>query len=220
MPTLRRNKMRRKTTRLDLHVHTPGSDGSGSPEQYVRAVLAAGIDGLVITDHHHTYTAGGLRVAQACRAAGLTVLHGCEYSTANNHCLIYGVDVDELGLGEYPPMQEVIDRVNAAGGVVVPSHPYKGYRLILGDDVYGLHGIAALEGVNGQAAFQNPVWNRQANKAAKKMRLQMTGGSDAHSLSDIPSCATHFERKISNVEELITELRAGRFSAVNLRQSA
>jgi hypothetical protein len=50
-----------------------------------------------------------------------------------------------------------------------------------------------------------------------RLNLKNVGGSDAHSLSDIPSCATVFERKIGNVKELITELKEGRFRAIDLR---
>jgi hypothetical protein len=50
-----------------------------------------------------------------------------------------------------------------------------------------------------------------------KLNLKNVGGSDAHYLSDIPSCATVFERKIGNVKELITEFKGGRFRAIDLR---
>ena len=46
--------------------------------------------------------------------------------------------------------------------------------------------------------------------------MRGTAGSDAHARVDIGRCATRFERKISNVEELIEELKAGRFEAVDL----
>ncbi|MFC1994689.1 PHP-associated domain-containing protein, partial [Chloroflexota bacterium] len=42
------------------------------------------------------------------------------------------------------------------------------------------------------------------------------GGSDAHSERDVPSCATYFERKVTCLEDLIAELKAGRFEAVDL----
>ena len=41
-------------------------------------------------------------------------------------------------------------------------------------------------------------------------------GSDAHARTDIATCATRFERDISTIEELIAELKAGRFQAVDL----
>ena len=44
------------------------------------------------------------------------------------------------------------------------------------------------------------------------------GGSDAHELKEIPSCATYFEKNIRNLEEMIQELKAGRYKAVDLRE--
>ena len=48
------------------------------------------------------------------------------------------------------------------------------------------------------------------------MGMPGTGGSDAHQVSDIGRCATQFFRRIESIEELIAELRAGRFRAVCL----
>jgi predicted metal-dependent phosphoesterase TrpH len=208
----------RKTTRLDLHVHTRGSDGTGTPTMIAQAALAAGLDGLVITDHHHTFTPEGLAVADVCRAAGLIVLHGCEVSTDDGHCLVYGVDVDELDFPYYPPMQAVIDGVNEAGGVVLPSHPFKGYKRLLGDKVFDLEGISALEGANGQAAFQNPIWNKKAKAAAKKLGYSVTGGSDAHRPGCIGLCYTEFKGRVRTTKDLVEALKAGTFRAVVKRR--
>ena len=46
--------------------------------------------------------------------------------------------------------------------------------------------------------------------------MRGTAGSDAHARTDIGRCATRFERDVSNVEDLIEELKAGRFEAVDL----
>ena len=48
------------------------------------------------------------------------------------------------------------------------------------------------------------------------MKMPGTAGTDSHSRSDIGRVATDFERDIRNIEELIEELSAGRFTAVDL----
>jgi PHP-associated len=48
--------------------------------------------------------------------------------------------------------------------------------------------------------------------------LHGIGGSDAHSEHGLGCCGTEFERHIRNERELIEELRAGRFRAVNRLQ--
>ena len=75
--------------------------------------------------------------------------------------------------------------------------------------------VNIIETLNGRASERQ---NKFSQELCHRLNLKGVGGSDAHSISDIPSCATLFERKISNVEELITELKAGRFKAVDLRQ--
>jgi hypothetical protein len=48
------------------------------------------------------------------------------------------------------------------------------------------------------------------------MQMPGTAGTDSHSRSDIGRVATNFERDIRTVEDLIEELKAGRFEAVDL----
>ena len=48
------------------------------------------------------------------------------------------------------------------------------------------------------------------------MAMPGTAGSDAHARTDIGRCATEFERRIETIEDLIDELKAGRFRAVDL----
>lgn len=204
----------KKTTKLDLHLHTRGSDGSSSAEEIVKAALAAGLDGFAITDHHKTATAEGLKVAELARKAGLLVFRGCEYSTSDGHCLVFGCDVAELNLGMYPAMQDLITAVNRAGGVAVPSHPYHGYKHKLGDKVKTLRGIAAVEVANGQVSVRTPSENAEAVTAAKARRAKTTGGSDAHVASYIGTCFTEFRGTVKTERELVRALRHGHYEAV------
>jgi predicted metal-dependent phosphoesterase TrpH len=176
-----KKKSKEKTGyRIDMHVHTRGSDGVSSAEEIARAAVAAGLDGICITDHHHTYTPEGVEVAVACRAVGLRVYHGCEYTTAEGHCLVYGVDVDQLNFGRYPAMQDVIDRVDAVEGIAIPAHPYHGYKTLLGDKVRALKNLIAVEGLNGQVEVQAAAQNQHAMQMAWEEGLMVLGGSDAH----------------------------------------
>lgn len=195
--------------KVDLHVHTRGSDGRGQPWEIAQAAKAAGLDGLAITDHHKTHTAEGLEVARACRALGLVVFSGCEYSALEGHVLVFGVDVEELSLGLYPPMQTVVDRVTAAGGVALPSHPYHGYRSTLGDGVFDLQGIVGLEVANGQCAASAArlACNDQAARAAMFLALPGTGGSDAHDPRRIGACYTVFPEWMATTGDLVAALK-------------
>ena len=106
---------------------------------------------------------------------------------------------------------------------MVLAHPYR--RNFYRDDLQTaverycqkpfLQLVDIIEVLNGRASSRETEFSQEL---CRRLNLKGIGGSDAHSISDIPSCATLFERKVSNVEELITELRAGRFRAIDLRQ--
>lgn len=229
---------KRRKTRLDLHLHTPTSDGYGTPAEYVRAIQKADLDGVVITDHHVTRGLGGGdkkvgrpkpasdEIARAIRDAGLICLRGCEYSTNEGHLLVYGVDVADLDLGMYPPMQEVVWKVLEAGGAAVPSHPYYGYRKRCGDHLYQLEGLAAVEGWNAQNQVRGPAGESldvQAQRAAAEIGLPVVGTSDAHVAYRIGTCYTEFDGSVRRSRDLVEALLdpAARFRpVVNRRKVA
>jgi len=205
----------RKTTRIDMHLHTKGSDGWGTPEEIAAKAVERGLDGLVITDHHNTFSREGDRVAEACLEAGLLVFRGCEYSTDSGHALVYGVPIESLEYKKhYRPIQNLINDVRAAGGVVIPSHPYHGYSKKLGGRVYSLEGIPALEGRNGQCEVRYPHENEDAMLAAKALGIKSIGGSDAHDPKYIGCCFTEFKGWIDSEEKLVHALLHGRYRAM------
>jgi hypothetical protein len=61
--------------------------------------------------------------------------------------------------------------------------------------------------------------NAMAVAVKEYVGLRGIGGSDAHSEHGLGCCATAFERQVRSERELIEELRAGRFRAVNRLQS-
>ena len=206
--------MNRKTTRIDLHIHTRGSDGWGSPEEIVGNALKAGLDGIAVCDHHVSHTVEGLAVLREARKAGLLAIVGCEYSCEEGHVLVFGYRVQEFEFGTYPHIQDVIDRVTREGGVAIPAHPYRGFRRVLGNRVLDLSRIRAVEGCNGHAATWNAEQNEKARKAARKRQWQTTGGSDAHSPSEVGTCYTVFEGCIRTEAQFLRALKRGHFHGV------
>ena len=212
----RNRKMDRKNTKIDMHVHTRGSDGWGQPEEIAQRAVEAGLDGICIADHHLTHTAESLDVAHACRQAGLLVFHACEYSSAWGHMLVYGCNVEDLGLGFYAHPQTVINKAQWAGGLCVPAHPYKGYRRTYGERWKQLTGIVGIEVANGQCAVQTPHYNQQAKAATQGAGF---GGSDAHNPDFIGACYTQFEGAIETYAELLAAMKdPKRFKAITAQK--
>jgi PHP-associated len=72
--------------------------------------------------------------------------------------------------------------------------------------------VDGLEVYNGATGDRE---NALAVAVREHVGLRGIGGSDAHSEHGLGCCATVFERSIRNERELIEELRAGRFRAIN-----
>ena len=68
----------------------------------------------------------------------------------------------------------------------------------------------AIEGINGRGS---EVQNLFSHDLGGLIGARMTGGSDAHRVEQLGTAATRFERRITNVEDLVRELKAGRFHA-------
>jgi hypothetical protein len=58
-----------------------------------------------------------------------------------------------------------------------------------------------------------------ARKVAEKLGLPGTGGSDAHRVDEIATWLTDFEKDIEDENELLHELHAGRFRAVQYTEA-
>jgi len=200
--------------KIDLHVHSHESgDNDADPEEVVERAIERGLDGIAFTEH---YSYGASEQAERLRekyGRALLIFRGVEFSAREGHCLVFGADTDRLGLKD-APMHEVVRVVNEAGGVVIPSHPYRGGGTGAGDLVLYLAGIAALEGCNG---VNLAAMNLKAIETARSLGLPHTGGSDAHEPRDVGSCYTEFEDAVT-LTNLVGLLRQGRYRGVDVRK--
>lgn len=75
--------------KFDLHIHSclsPCGDLASSPSAIARAAKAAGLDGIMLSDHNSSRNCPAL--AEACRRASLSCLFGMEVTTSEEvHCL-------------------------------------------------------------------------------------------------------------------------------------
>ena len=151
------------------------------------------------------------------------VIAAIEINTDDGHMLAYGLDKYVYGMHRSHELAHYIEEVN---GAMIAAHPYRRQMpwYIESDLDYeealarasrnpAYRYCAALEAINGRGAAKENEFSR---RLCELMDMRGTAGSDAHSRVDIGRCATRFERTISNVAELIEELKAGRFEAVDL----
>lgn len=198
---------------IDLHVHSRLSgDNLSDPEECIVRAIELGLQGLAFTEHYSFEASEPLEPLVERYRDRILVLRGVEFSAAEGHCLVFGVDTDRLSL-PYAPVEELTREVNRRGGVVIPSHPYRGGSG-LGDLIFTLAGIAAVEGHNG---CNHHTFNQIAIRAARRLRLPFTGGSDAHRPGEVGSCYTVFPERVT-AENLVGLLKSGRYDAVDTRK--
>ena len=207
---------------IDLHTHTkPLSDDSFlEPAELIQRAKQVGLDAICLTEHDWFWDKDALdRLSQK---HDFLVLPGVELNTEEGHILVFGLEEYIFGMHHAKDLKRIVDEV---GGVMILAHPFR-RQFYDNDDIQEaveryyqrpiFRLLDTIEVLNGRATERQNEFSREL---CRRLNLKGIGASDAHSLPDIPSCATLFERKVSNVEELITEFKAGRFKAVDLRQS-
>ncbi len=197
---------------VDLHIHTNlGSICSQlGPDELLERAQQMGLDAVCVTEHHSHR--GAHKMVEYAAASGYPVFRGVEIYTELGDMLVYGMKRDTRY--HLTTFEELLAMAEADGAVIVPAHPCRGWgrqhkhahvfpRELIGHIV----AIETLNGANKQSS------NEAALDIAEKYGLRGTGGSDAHAIWQVGKCVTVFERDIASEEELVNELREGRFTA-------
>jgi predicted metal-dependent phosphoesterase TrpH len=199
--------------KIDLHVHSKFSgDNEADPEESIIRAIELGLHGVAFTEHYYYEASEPVEILKEKYKNGIRIYRGVEFSAAEGHCLIFGVDTDKLSI-KYAPIADIIQIVNESGGVVIPSHPYRP-GTSLGDLVRSVEGICAIEGCNG---CNMHAFNVKAIEAARALNLPYTGGSDAHASQDVGSCFTEFSEEVTH-ENFIGLLKSGKYQGVDMRK--
>ncbi len=208
---------------IDLHTHTrPLSwDSFLAPDELIERSKAAGLDGICLSEHDFFWKPDA--VQELARRHNYLVLPAIEINTDDGHILAYGLEKYVYGMHR---SHELAHHIEQASGVMIAAHPYRrqipwyieserDYQEALErasrNPAYRY--CAALEANNGRG---NEKENEFSQRLCELMEMRGTAGSDAHARPDIGRCATYFERDVHDIEELIEELKAGRFRPVDL----
>jgi len=206
---------------VDLHVHTRlSSDSNVLPEAYLEAAAhnPLSLGAVCFTEHRLYPTEPDLdkSYARLAERFGVRIFKGIEADTELGHLLIFGVTRQLQHRFDLTARmhraESMIEVVHSEGGIAIPAHPFRdsGYGTRLDELLVRLgSALTAIEAINGQNTYQQ---NLAALAACEKLGLTAVGGSDAHfaGANWFMTCATELEREVTTVEELCTELRAGR----------
>ena len=207
--------------RIDLHIHTrPKSSCSTiDPPALLEEARRAGLDGVCLTEHQNRWSPGEME--EWSRTGGIRIFQGNEITTNQGDILVFGFNPDLKGV---VPIQKLRQEVEAAGGLMIAAHPFRGFLLFgisqLQLDVAQACKRPVFQLVDGLEVYNCKVTdleNNMARRVAERLGLLGVAGSDAHRPGDVGRCVTIFEREVRTERELIEELRARRFTVEGLR---
>jgi len=199
--------------RIDLHVHTRRYSPCSyiNPDLLIRQAVRAGLDGLVITEHHYQWTPDELAaLAASSYEAHFLVMAGFEYATARGDLLVYGLDADEASRFT-PGMQpeEAVARIHNLGGVCIAAHPT---RAGMGFDER-LPNLP-IDAIEVQSLNMKDHEQRLAAQLARQAGFRPVAASDAHQLEGIGRYCTEFDTPIQSIADLRNALISGTFRLI------
>jgi predicted metal-dependent phosphoesterase TrpH len=206
---------------IDLHVHTsPASPCSSVPvDQLIEEAKLIGLDAICLTDHNYVWDAN--EVEDLRQKHGFLVLRGNEITTDQGDMIVFGLDKYITGIIRLDELRDMVLKVD---GYMIVAHPFRGF-LTFGVGQLGLtpekamarplfRSVDAVEVLNSKVTEKE---NGFASQVAVGLGLPITGGSDAHEVSEVGIYATQFSGFIKNETGLIEVLRTGAYSPIAFR---
>lgn len=192
--------------KFDHHVHTSrhSPDSVIDPTTLIAQAKAAGLDGVVITEHDYQWEAGELADLRR-RAGDLVVLSGAEVSSRDGHFLVYGLpDLSEA----YPGIsaKELVAVVRRHGGAIVAAHPYR-WDQDFGQIARGCGGASAFDGLELVSNNVTPETRAKVEALLAESPTGVTGSSDGHEPRVVGCYYTEFPGAIASMAEFVAALR-------------
>jgi predicted metal-dependent phosphoesterase TrpH len=209
---------------IDLHTHTHplSHDSLLSPDELIDAAKASGLDAVCLTEHDFFWD--HTEIGALAKRHNFVVIPGIEVNTEDGHIVVFGLERFVYGMHR---MHELARMAEAAGAAMIAAHPYRrqlpfelrhegvwtqALERAIANPAYAE--VVAIETHNGRGSDRENAFSAEV---AARLALPTTGSSDAHERKDVGRAATEFERKITDLPDLVTELKAGRFKTPILR---
>ncbi len=209
---------------IDLHTHTHplSHDSALTPDALIEAAKKAGLDGVCLTEHDFFWEHE--KAAELGRRHDFLVIPGIEVNTERGHVVAFGLEEFVYGMHR---LGELVGMVEAAGGAMIAAHPYRrqlpfeltqegdwSEALEQASENEAYRHVHAIETLNGRGTERQNAFSAAVCELHK---LAQVAGSDAHSAVDVGTCATEFEARIGGLDDLIAELKSGRFRPLSMR---
>ncbi len=189
--------------RLDLHLHTARHSPCAealAPDALAPRAAAAGLQGVVLSEHDVLWDQAELAVLQAAQP-GLRLYRGLECTVQGAHLLVVGL-VHTRGLRRRQPLQEAVAAAHEQGAAVVLAHPYRD-----GDpEALPLHLVDAVEVASSSFSLEDAA---RALDLAERLGKPAVAGSDAHAPSVVGWAFTEFPALPRDEAQLAAWIRTG-----------
>ncbi len=221
--------------KYETHLHTCEASACAiySAVEHVRYYKDAGYDGIIVTDHFfngnsnvprdlsweeriNLFCKGYENAKEEGDRIGLSVFFGWEANFKATEFLIYGLD--KTWLLNHPDIltwtiEEQYQRIHEDGGFIVHAHPFRVRPYIKEVRLFPEY-VDAVEYIN--VGNRNDKFDKQALAYAKKHKLPVTAGTDAHGLEPRHS-GVAFQYKLEDIGDFTSGIRSGNYEIINPR---
>jgi len=199
--------------KVDLHIHSTYSEDSQlTIDEIVRFYFENGFKAIAITDHE-TFQ-GALNARKLVKNLGidLTVILGMEIETDKGELII----LTDHEIVEIPRIAEkLIKKLKESNGLTYAPHPFDPDRKSLGENLYDLREIDAIEVINANSSKK---YNSLAYDAMKLLDKPGLANSDAHTIEGMGRAYTIIEVRRNNVKDILDSIRKGKIIRRILRK--
>jgi predicted metal-dependent phosphoesterase TrpH len=197
--------------KFDLHLHTSrhSPDSVTDPFDLLKSAIAAGLDGVVLTEHDHMWTEPELDELRAA-VPGLVILAGIEVTGRGGDVLVYGV-TNPFALPRGIAWGELCREVHRQGGAAVAAHPHRWgqpFEKLLKDQKAELDGIEVMSN-----NMDGELREKAAELLKKYPHFAQLGNSDSHAPSTVGCCYTDFDARIRTNADLVAAIRGRKGTA-------
>jgi len=203
-------------TTLDLHTSRHSPDSVTDPFDLLRAARAAGLDGVVLTEHDYYWPEAELDELRAF-APDLVILSGVEVTGRGGDVLVYGL-TDPFALPRGIGWGDLCREVHRQGGAAVAAHPNRWgqpFERVVRDSGAELDGIEVMSN-----NMEPELRERAAALLAKYPHFAQLGNSDSHAPETVGCCYTEFACAIRTTADLVAAIRGRKGTArVNPRRA-
>lgn len=165
--------------KFDIHLHTNAYSPCSImyPEEMVENAISAGLNGIVITEHHYQWTEKEIeKLKEKVFVNGLIIFSGAEITTDAGDLLIFGLPNKIITRWKnFVPVEEVIAKVEEHDGFCIAAHPTRSYHHF--DQRLETLPIPAME---VRSVNMNVVEQERASLWAKNLNRIQICASDAH----------------------------------------